>query len=147
MGSTSRRPSNYEKVLAVLAQGQPLTDADVGEWLERRARRRRWDATRGPDALRRDPEVRAYICGRDGWTCWRCGSAVDHRYRSPDPRTASMDHVLPLVGAGGTDSLDNIKLAHLFCNMDGAYRRRSKAEAAAALAERIKGLPSFDEES
>ncbi|MBA0125087.1 HNH endonuclease [Haloechinothrix sp. YIM 98757] len=57
------------------------------------------------------------IAERDHWTCALCGEPVERQYNAPDPRTASLDHIKD-VALGGTDTRDNVRLTHLFCNQD-----------------------------
>lgn len=56
----------------------------------------------------RDPELRATLFERDGWSCRYCGDAVTME-------TATLDHVVP-VSRGGTDDPDNLAAACLMCN-------------------------------
>jgi 5-methylcytosine-specific restriction endonuclease McrA len=108
---------------------------------QREAERQHRLRTNGP----RDKYTLEQIGDRDGWRCWICGDQVDRAVRAPDSESRSVDHVVP-VSRGGTDTLDNIKLAHLGCNLDRhvstrpAYnqamraarlRRRSSAPAGA----------------
>ena len=58
---------------------------------------------------------RAYISERDGWTCHICGEPIDRRAIAPHPKSATMDHVVPLA-LGGTHTRDNVQLAHFLCN-------------------------------
>lgn len=57
---------------------------------------------------------------RDLWRCGICLDPVDPRVRPPDPRAPSLDHV-KAVWAGGTHTRDNVRITHLFCNMDRNY--------------------------
>jgi 5-methylcytosine-specific restriction endonuclease McrA len=59
-----------------------------------RIRRERIQAN-GPQ----DDYTREEIFERDAWTCQICGGPVDPAIRAPDPGTASIDHVIPGVGA------------------------------------------------
>lgn len=52
---------------------------------------------------------------RDGWVCQLCGEPVDPDLKGPDPRCASLDHIVPLSW-GGDHSMENCQLAHLSCN-------------------------------
>lgn len=58
---------------------------------------------------------RAEVFERDAWTCHICGEHVD-----PMPMNrldgASLDHVIP-IAAGGTHTMENVKTAHLRCNI------------------------------
>jgi 5-methylcytosine-specific restriction endonuclease McrA len=56
------------------------------------------------------------IFQRDGWTCHICQEPIDQTAKFPDPRSASLDHVVPL-SKGGKHSRDNCAAAHLFCNI------------------------------
>ncbi|SDD37432.1 HNH endonuclease [Geodermatophilus telluris] len=58
---------------------------------------------------------------RDGWHCRLCGGPVDRDLRWPDPASASLDHVVPLV-VGGAHSRDNTQLAHWLCNVQKGAR-------------------------
>ena len=55
------------------------------------------------------------IAGRDGYRCALCKRKVDMSKQFPDPRSPSIDHVLPL-SLGGDDTRANVQLAHLGCN-------------------------------
>ncbi|WP_091241350.1 HNH endonuclease [Klenkia soli] len=61
---------------------------------------------------------------RDGWLCRLCDRNVDRELRWPDPASASLDHVVPLV-AGGTHSRANTQLAHWLCNVRKGARTDS----------------------
>lgn len=67
----------------------------------------------------REPYTNEVIGDRDGWICGICQDRVDRRYVSPDPASPSVDHIVP-VELGGPDTLDNVRITHLFCNMDRA---------------------------
>jgi 5-methylcytosine-specific restriction endonuclease McrA len=54
-------------------------------------------------------------------TCGICGDVVDPDLKWPDPMSPSRDHIVPLV-AGGPNSMDNIQLAHLRCNLRKGHR-------------------------
>lgn len=49
--------------------------------------------------------LRRQVLERDRHVCWICGEAG----------ADSADHLVP-VSKGGTDTLDNLKAAHLWCN-------------------------------
>ena len=53
---------------------------------------------------------------RDAWTCWLCDQPVDKALKSRHPLMASYDHVIP-TSLGGSDEPDNLRLAHLRCNV------------------------------
>ena len=52
---------------------------------------------------------------RDGWRCGICGERIPKGARYPDPRSASVDHVIPL-SRGGTHEMKNVQATHLLCN-------------------------------
>jgi 5-methylcytosine-specific restriction endonuclease McrA len=55
------------------------------------------------------------IVERDGWTCWLCKEPVDSGLPRTSRMGATVDHVVPL-SKGGSDELDNLRLAHWICN-------------------------------
>lgn len=57
----------------------------------------------------------AQLADRDGTACGICGLVVDMTLRAPDPRRASVDHILPRA-LGGSNDPENLQLAHLRCN-------------------------------
>lgn len=77
-------------------------------WQRRRALKK--GATVGP------PFTILDVISRDGWQCSLCGEVVDGSLVYPDPRSLSLDHVVPL-NRGGEHSLTNAALAHLECNV------------------------------
>ncbi|MFF9850209.1 HNH endonuclease [Streptomyces litmocidini] len=96
----------------------------------RRARRMREN---GP----RDSYTLMQIGERDGWRCVICHSTVNREFKAPDPCSPSVHHLVEIV-AGGTDTLDNIALAHRFCNSDSyAWGPKTPAEARQRLADRV----------
>lgn len=53
---------------------------------------------------------------RDGWTCGLCGEGIDPELQYPHPKSASVDHVLPIARGGG-HIWGNVQAAHLACNI------------------------------
>lgn len=101
---TSRHPVSF----GVFCEGCSLH--------RRRARQRRSDTRRRGV---RKPKNRATIPmlgERDKWICHLCKKRVDRLKRWPDPRSASVDHLVP-VAEGGSDEPDNLALSHLRCNV------------------------------
>ncbi|MDY5127456.1 MULTISPECIES: HNH endonuclease [unclassified Actinotignum] len=71
---------------------------------------------RKPWASGRDiAKLRALVIQTYGLECSICHEMIDPRYRSPDPRSFSIDHVLAR-GLGGSDALENLRPAHRGCN-------------------------------
>lgn len=55
------------------------------------------------------------IFNRDNWTCYICADPVNKAPNCFDPRSATVDHVIPL-SKGGQHTRDNVKCACLRCN-------------------------------
>ena len=55
------------------------------------------------------------IYERDSWLCGICNIQIDKELRYPHPKSASLDHVIPL-SKGGTHTEANLQPAHLMCN-------------------------------
>jgi 5-methylcytosine-specific restriction endonuclease McrA len=55
------------------------------------------------------------VVERDGWACWLCGELVDEALPRTSRMGATVDHVVPL-SKGGSDELENLRLAHWICN-------------------------------
>lgn len=84
----------------------------------RKARERRKNVKRrSVRDLRNDGYTLAEIAERDGWKCHLCGRKVPKL--SPahyHPKKASIDHLVP-ISDGGLDVRENVRLAHLHCNV------------------------------
>lgn len=68
---------------------------------------------------------------RDGWSCCHCGGLMYlHGSAGVDPKLwRTIEHVVPLA-LGGSNRLENLKLAHYGCNQAGnrlLTRARNKA--------------------
>lgn len=48
--------------------------------------------------------------------CGICGKPVDKSLRYPDPMSPTVDHIIPVSKYGDPVSLDNLQLAHRYCN-------------------------------
>lgn len=140
-----------EAMNARLRQDQRFTCGHCGVEFERpptRGQRPRWCSEcrdrprlRNPDLARfHDHRRRALKAGasidrfsdweifeRDGWRCQLCGRKVNPRWRHPHPKSASLDHVVPLSG-GGEHSRRNVQLAHLACNVAKKARAYGSGE-------------------
>lgn len=55
------------------------------------------------------------IFERDGWRCGICQQRVGRTLEHPHPRSASLDHIIP-IAAGGDHVRENVQCAHLGCN-------------------------------
>lgn len=68
---------------------------------------------------------RQRVYERDGWKCGICGEAIDRQAKSPDDRSASVDHIVAL-SLGGDHTYANVRTAHFGCN----WRRGTGAKTA-----------------
>ena len=59
-----------------------------------------------------EPYTLAEIAERDGFRCGICGREVDMTLKYPHPRSASVDHIIPLSHPGSSDLKVNVRLAH-----------------------------------
>ncbi|WP_116042293.1 HNH endonuclease [Amycolatopsis palatopharyngis] len=62
-----------------------------------------------------EPYTLAEIAKRDRNRCGLCGHRVPMQRKYPDPKSPSIDHVIPLAD-GGDDVKANVQLAHFVCN-------------------------------
>jgi hypothetical protein len=62
-----------------------------------------------------EPVRREEVYARDAWTCGLCGTPIDPALAWPHPKSATMDHVVPL-SRGGAHTYLNVQAAHLMCN-------------------------------
>lgn len=67
-------------------------------------------------SLPSEPYTTAEIAERDGWRCQLCGMKVPAAKRHPDPKSASIDHIIP-ISRGGGDVKANVQLTHFSCNI------------------------------
>jgi hypothetical protein len=72
----------------------------------RRARARDADA---------EPVDRDVVGERDGWRCGVCRRKVGRALPYPHPRSASLDHIVPL-SQDGKHVYSNVRITHLACN-------------------------------
>ena len=49
--------------------------------------------------------------------CGICGLPVDKTLKPPDPMSKTVDHIIPVAKGGHPSSLDNLQLAHRWCNL------------------------------
>ena len=48
--------------------------------------------------------------------CGICGRPVDKKLKWPDPLSPTIDHIIPVSRGGHPSALDNLQLAHRWCN-------------------------------
>ena len=60
------------------------------------------------------------IADRDRWTCYLCGESIPRDKFRPDPRSLTIDHILPMHPAEGFPAGDgepvNLSATHQLCN-------------------------------
>lgn len=56
------------------------------------------------------------VFSRCGWMCGLCGLPMDPTVRWPDPRAATLDHIIP-IARGGDHVYGNVQGAHYACNL------------------------------
>lgn len=64
-----------------------------------------------------EPINEKIVYSRDGWICQICHKKVDKRFKHPNSKSASLDHIVPL-SKGGAHIYANVQLAHLECNLN-----------------------------
>lgn len=55
------------------------------------------------------------VFDRDGWRCGICSRKVNRRAKFPHPKSAVLDHIIPLA-KGGEHTYRNVQCAHNACN-------------------------------
>lgn len=68
-----------------------------------------------------EPYTLAEIAQRDRHRCQLCRRKVDLTIQWPDPKSPSIDHVIPVTD-GGDDVKANVQLAHFGCNSSKGAR-------------------------
>jgi hypothetical protein len=66
-----------------------------------------------------DPQItRQEVYDKSRWKCHICGKRVSKRKKYPDPKSPSLDHVIPLSWRKKSPGhvWGNVALAHLVCN-------------------------------
>lgn len=77
--------------------------------------------------------TREEVFERDGWVCSLCGDPIDPELAHPHPRSASLDHVVPMARGGGHVKA-NTAAAHLVCNLSKGARVDASLARPTALA-------------
>lgn len=54
--------------------------------------------------------------------CGICGKPVDKRLKYPDPMSACIDHIIPIDRGGDPSAIENLQLAHMYCNRQKSDR-------------------------
>jgi len=79
-----------------------------------RARDRKYQALKRGNT--HEPYTDTYIFERDNWVCGICGQKINKRLKWPNPRSKSIDHIVP-ISKGGANAPINVQSAHLRCNI------------------------------
>lgn len=72
------------------------------------------------DACRRGVNLRAFVpklAKAKGTDCGICSKPIDMQLKYPDPMSRSVDHIFPR-SLGGKETIENLVLAHLRCNVN-----------------------------
>ena len=62
--------------------------------------------------------------------CPACGQAIDLDIKWPDPRSCSIDEIVPVSKGGSAFKIDNCRLMHLKCNESRGNRPLARAKTA-----------------
>lgn len=71
--------------------------------------------------------------------CGICGQPVDFSFKYPHPLSPSVDHIIPLDKGGHPSALDNLQLAHRWCNRqksDKLFERKKFQETEGTISNR-----------
>lgn len=77
---------------------------------------------------RKIPRLRRYVIELYGNQCWLCDQPINIGLRHPDPGSLSLDHAIPR-SRGGSDWIDNLRPAHLSCNLSRGNRTDNRRRA------------------
>lgn len=91
----------------------------------------------------RNPAIRAQwehnkkiILARES-ICGICGKPVDKSLRYPDPMSPTVDHIIPVSKRGDPVALENLQLAHRYCNRMKSDKLPNKNEVEPGQKEKI----------
>src|SRR5712691_2525517 len=91
----------------------PYTRVAAGDYGSRKVARNRLRLRKRAETY--DGVTNEQILERDRWRCQICRKVIGKSFKWPHPRSASVDHVIPL-SQGGDDTAANKRAAHLACN-------------------------------
>lgn len=58
--------------------------------------------------------------------CGICGKPVDKSIKYPDPLSPVIDHIIPVAKGGHPSDIENLQLAHFYCNRQKSDKLFSK---------------------
>ncbi len=76
----------------------------------------------------RKKRITARLIERDGLVCCFCGELIDPLLKRNDDMALSVDHIIPMR-EDGNSRLENLRLAHRWCNSKDRRTRAEKLEA------------------
>lgn len=92
-------------------------------WVAENARRGRGGHRTRHTGAQRERYDDAYVFERDRWHCHICRRRIRKNLKWPHPWSASIDHLIPCGRRDqGPDTLDNVRAAHLRCNLSKGRR-------------------------
>lgn len=72
--------------------------------------------------------------------CGICGQPVDFTLKFPHPLSPTVDHILPIAKGGHPSDIDNLQLAHFYCNR----QKSDRIEPMVSVAKKEDALPNRD---
>jgi 5-methylcytosine-specific restriction endonuclease McrA len=115
--------------------GATLTSGRICADCRRTAKQSKWhNATARRRAITHDQIDRldrVLVYRRDDGTCRICWGRISEKARYPDRASLSIDHIIPLA-RGGSHTYNNVRAAHLACNVrrnDARVHRKARAAA------------------
>lgn len=103
--------------LSAFAKATGALATPIKKWASRSDRDRYFSYLRRSVVMDRKSEKfsAVEIFERDGWRCGICMKPVSASLRWPNPKSASLDHIVP-ISRGGHHVRANVQLSHLGCN-------------------------------
>lgn len=118
--SARKRPYRPRKNRGICRQcGSNCTKFVCNECVKQNKKLSRKSAKRRRRALMAGVASESYniaeIGRRDKWQCGLCGLRVNRLLKYPNPKSPSIDHIVP-ISLGGHDVRSNVQIAHNDCN-------------------------------
>ena len=85
------------------------------EWDDRRRANHQVRRERLAGGRNSDRTILAGLLARPDRECPECGDEIDLSLKWPDPKSRTIDHIVP-IALGGKHELENCQLMHLSCN-------------------------------